>query len=270
MSNRVFKLAIFGFSETERRVMGSVIKLAEGRGRFYELVDEGSQLADIAIVDWDCQGTLHQWSQQNNMAALAVASDPDSIGHDHIAIRRPLTVKRLLDGLNQVSLRDFRYMPELAVHDDSTVEAAAGSLMKAAAQVARIAVRTGVKALVVDDSAAVRKIMDIQLGLHGFDSDFAETGEAALELLAENNYDVVFLDLTLPQMNGYDVCKAIKRSPRNRDVKVVILTGRGSRIDRIRGAMAGCDAYLTKPVAQEELHQTITQLFPTESNHVHQ
>ncbi|MFS8513691.1 MAG: asparaginase domain-containing protein, partial [Planifilum fulgidum] len=57
-----------------------------------------------------------------------------------------------------------------------------------------------------------------------------------------------FLDLTLPHMDGYEVCKRIKRSRHSRQVKVVMLTSRASRIDRIRGAMAGCDAYLTKPV----------------------
>jgi twitching motility two-component system response regulator PilG len=112
--------------------------------------------------------------------------------------------------------------------------------------------------------------MHIQLGLYGFDADFAESGEAALGLLDERSYDIVFLDLTLPLMDGYDVCKAIKRSRKNRGVKVVMLTGRGSRIDRIRGAMAGCDAYLTKPVAQDELHSTITQLFPKEEPNVYQ
>lgn len=270
MNTRVFKLAIFGFSETERRVMSSVIKLAESRGRFYQLVDEGAGHADIAIVDWDKPDTLQQWARQGCKATLAVASDPDSVGKDLVAIKRPFTVKRLLDGLTQVSIRDFRYMPELAIHDDSDVETIAGDMMAAAAQAVQVAARTGVRALVVDDSAAVRKIMDIQLGLYGFSADFAESGEAALGLLEQKNYDVVFLDLTLPLMDGYDVCKSIKRSRKNRHVKVVMLTGRGSRIDRIRGAMAGCDAYLTKPVAQEELHETITQLFPKEENSVYQ
>lgn len=270
MTNRVFKLTILGFSETERRVMSSVIKLAEGRGRSYELVEGGAEGADIAIIDWDSQLVRQQWARQNNLPALAVATEPASVSEDLHAIRRPLTVKRLLDGLAQVSIRDFRYMPELAIHDDSNVEAVAENMVEAAAQAVQLSVRRGIRALVVDDSAAVRKIMDIQLGLYGFEADFAESGEAALGLLEERDFDVVFLDLTLPLMDGYDVCKNIKRSRKNRHIKVVMLTSRGSRIDRIRGAMAGCDAYLTKPVAQEELHTTLTELFPKENNDVYQ
>lgn len=270
MTRRVFKLTILGFSETERRVMSSVIKLAEGRGRSYELVDSSAEPADIAIIDWDNDVIRQQWTRQHQLAGLAVATKPDSVGGNLFAIRRPLTVKRLLDGLAQVSIRDFHYMPELAIHDESDVEAVADTMVEAAAQAMHHSVRSGIKALVVDDSAPVRKIMDIQLDMYGFQADFAESGEAALGLLEEKDYDVVFLDLTLPMMDGYDVCKHIKRSRKNRSVKVVMLTARGSRIDRIRGAMAGCDAYLTKPVAQEELHATITQLFPKENKDVYQ
>lgn len=272
MTLRVFKLTLLGFSETERRVMSSVIKLAEGRGRSYRLVEGGAEAPDIAVIDWDNALIRQQWKQQQHqLSALAVATEPDSVSQDLVAIRRPLTVKRLLDGLAQVSIRDFQYMPELAIHDGSTVDTVvAEDMVEAAAQAVQMSVRSGIRALVVDDSAAVRKIMDIQLRLYGFEADFVESGEAALGLLEEKDFDVVFLDLTLPLMDGYEVCKTIKRSRKSRNIKVVMLTGRGSRIDRIRGAMAGCDAYLTKPVAQDELHSTITQLFPKENSDVYQ
>ncbi|MCC5812527.1 MAG: response regulator [Ectothiorhodospiraceae bacterium] len=274
MTSRVFNLALFGFTETERRVMTSVLRLAAARGREYTLAEETSRAsADMAIVDADDPEAVRQWQQCLRkgvpLPSLRVMADTSGVAADQVAINRPITVKRLLAGLDNVAIRNYRYVHDLSIRDDGDAEALTGSVLAQAANTARSTARSGLRALVVDDSAPVRKLMGIELGLFGIDADFAASGEAALEKLQGNSYDIVFLDLTLPGIDGHAVCKAIKRSRELKGIEVVMLTGRDSRLDRIRGAMAGCSAYLTKPVSQEQLHRIIEQLLPKEEFHGH-
>ncbi|TGO03747.1 hypothetical protein PN36_00850 [Candidatus Thiomargarita nelsonii] len=121
---------------------------------------------------------------------------------------------------------------------------------------------SGIKALVVDDSLPVRKAMELQLGLYGMALDFAETGEEALDYIQENIYDIIFLDVMLPGVDGLKVCKQIKSHKLSKKTPVVMLTGKDSRIDKIKGTMAGANEYLTKPVQQEQLKEVIKQFLP--------
>ncbi|OUD15755.1 hypothetical protein TPSD3_01770 [Thioflexithrix psekupsensis] len=111
----------------------------------------------------------------------------------------------------------------------------------------------------VDDSLPVRKSMEIHLGLLGMDIDFAETGEEALELVKTTVYDIIFLDVMLPGVDGYKVCKTIKSDKMSKNTPVVMLTGKGSRFDKLKGTMAGASVYLTKPVEPEKLAEVIKQ-----------
>jgi two-component system, cell cycle response regulator len=273
MSSRVFTLALFGFSGPERRVITSVISLAAGRGRPYLLAaDDTRHMADIAIVDWGDRDAVAQWQKclqrDAPLPALMIAEAPDAVPGSSTVITRPITVKRLLEGLDNVTIRTFRYVPELTIQDDTAAAMLSRTTLEAAGRAAQSSSRSGVRALVVDDSAPVRKLIGIQLGLFGIEADFSSSGEDALNKMERETYDIVFLDLTLPGMDGYAVCKSIKRSRTTRAVPVVMLTGRGSRIDRIRGTMAGCSAYLTKPVAQDDLKHVIEKLI-TEDPHAY-
>jgi len=277
MSTRHFRLGIFGFSETERRVMASATRLAASRGREYTLLAGAERSgADIAIVDMDDEAAVADWqSGAATPPALEVRRQPpadaDSDG-EAVHLRRPFTVRRLLDGLDAVAMRNYRYVPSLVIGESGGGDGSAASeaTLEAASRAAESTERSGLNALVVDDSAAVRRVMGIELGLFGVDVDYAETGEEALERLRAQPYHMVFLDLVLPGMDGYAVCKAIRRDPRLRRLMIVMLTGRGSRIDRIRGAMAGCTEYLTKPVAQEALHAVLRRHLLKENDHVRQ
>jgi len=101
--------------------------------------------------------------------------------------------------------------------------------------------------------------MEIHLGVLGVDIDFAETGEEALEYIQKTVYDIIFLDLMLPGIDGYKVCKEIKSHKLSKNTPVIMLTGKGSRFDKIKGTMAGANLFLTKPVEQEKLKEVIKQ-----------
>jgi two-component system, cell cycle response regulator len=118
--------------------------------------------------------------------------------------------------------------------------------------------------LVVDDNQTVREFMKSKLAPFGFNVDYAETGEQAVGFTGQKHYTCVFLDVIMPGIDGYQVCKLIKsKKSIIGKTAVVMLTSKGSPFDKIRGAMAGCDAYLTKPVNEEKLLETIVKFIPT-------
>ena len=117
--------------------------------------------------------------------------------------------------------------------------------------------------LVVDDNATVRMFMQAKLAPFGFEVDFAETGEQAVGLTGSREYTCVFLDVVLPGIDGYQVCKLIKGNKQAiKKTAVVMLTSRGSPFDKLRGSLAGCDEYLTKPLDENRLLEVIAKFLP--------
>jgi CheY-like chemotaxis protein len=117
--------------------------------------------------------------------------------------------------------------------------------------------------LVVDDNLTVREFMKSKLAPFNFNVDYASSGEEAVGFTGSKHYTCVFLDVIMPGIDGYQVCKLIKSKRAAAKTAVVMLTSKGSPFDKIRGAMAGCDAYLTKPVDEDKLLQTIVRFLPT-------
>ena len=111
----------------------------------------------------------------------------------------------------------------------------------------------------VDDSLPVRIQMKKALMDVAGRVDFAETGEQAEQMLEQNRYDIVFLDVILPGVDGYDICKKIKKSPDKGKTPVIMLTSNSSPADQIKGKMAGCDTYLIKPVNQVIFKEVIRE-----------
>lgn len=111
------------------------------------------------------------------------------------------------------------------------------------------------RALVVDDSASVRKQIELELNFFSADVDYAGSATEAVRLLDQNYYDVAFLDVVLPDSDGFQICKRIKATTRS--TNVIMLTGKSTQADRVKGALAGCDAYLVKPVGRATFQGTV-------------
>lgn len=109
--------------------------------------------------------------------------------------------------------------------------------------------------LVVDDSDIALKFMRNRLSRFGFHADLANSGEEALGKMNARPYKFVFLDVMMEGLDGYQTCRAIKQRKYStgKPPVVVMLTSRGGTIDKIRGTLAGCDAYLTKPLNERDL-----------------
>ena len=115
--------------------------------------------------------------------------------------------------------------------------------------------------LVVDDSDVALKFMQNRLTRYGFRARLARSGEEALTRVAAEKYKFVFMDVMMDGLDGYQTCRAIKQKKylSGKAPVVVMLTSRGGSIDKIRGGLAGCDAYLTKPLNEAELLKVLSK-----------
>lgn len=120
----------------------------------------------------------------------------------------------------------------------------------------------GVRVLVVDDSSTMRRLMDLTLRPLGVEIEFSDRGEDALVLVRQRGYDVVFLDVMLPGMDGYRVCKTIKGDKLTKHTPIIMLTSKDSAFDKVRGIMAGTDVYLTKPFERVALLAAMQKVLP--------
>lgn len=98
--------------------------------------------------------------------------------------------------------------------------------------------------LVVEDERAMREIIRDYLTAHGLECDLARDGQEALELLEEQDYDAVVLDVLMPRLDGFGVCRAVRRQS---SVPILFLTALGGEEETLRGYALGADDYVTKP-----------------------
>jgi len=113
--------------------------------------------------------------------------------------------------------------------------------------------------LVVDDSATIRRSAESMLTAEGHEVVTAENGFDALSKVARHNPDLIFVDIMMPRLDGYQTCAIIKNNSQYRGIPVVMLTSKDGLFDQARGRVVGSDLYLTKPFTKEELLSAVTQ-----------
>lgn len=119
------------------------------------------------------------------------------------------------------------------------------------------------KILIVDDEAHIRLLIEQaleDLEDEGVELLQASNGEEALAVIQAERPSLVFLDVMMPKMNGFDVCHAVKRELGLSDVYIIMLTAKGQEYDKQKGADMGVDAYMTKPFDPDELLETAGQV----------
>ncbi|MCM8794906.1 MAG: response regulator [Candidatus Omnitrophica bacterium] len=114
--------------------------------------------------------------------------------------------------------------------------------------------------LVVEDDEPLAHLLKLQLESEGFDVHTESLGKSAVSYATDHPIDLVILDLKLPDVNGYEVCRQLRKIHTPWSVPVLMLTGMNEPIDQLRGFAHGADAYLTKPCEPSELMKTIQLL----------
>jgi twitching motility two-component system response regulator PilG len=116
-----------------------------------------------------------------------------------------------------------------------------------------------VKVLVIDDSNTIRRSAEIFLRQAGFDVILAEDGFDALAKISDHRPKVIFVDIMMPRLDGYQTCALIKQHPRLKSTPVIMLSSKDGVFDRARGRLAGSDRYLTKPFTKEALIDAVNE-----------
>lgn len=256
---KTFAVAMIGIPDQERNVLKNIFKLSLYRSYTYTFIS-ANEPGQILIVDADDSAAMVEWrtlygttASESSLSSLSAASPTiptvmvtkekftDQFPHH---INRPFVATRVLSILDQVAAK----MP--SVSQDRIIGGEPSSAVLKEESPAPIA-------LVVDDSSTIRKQIELELKLFSIQVDTAESGEQAFDLLANKNYDIVFLDVVLPGVDGYQICKTIKKDKAKKKMPVIMLTSKSSPFDRIKGALAGCDTYLTKPVKQSSFQKVV-------------
>ena len=117
----------------------------------------------------------------------------------------------------------------------------------------------GGRVLVIDDSNTIRRSAEIFLRQGGYEVLLAEDGFDALSKVNDHDPDLIFCDILMPRLDGYQTCAIIKRNPRFSSVPVIMLSSKDGLFDKARGRMVGSDDYLTKPFTKDQLLLAVEQ-----------
>jgi DNA-binding response OmpR family regulator len=115
-------------------------------------------------------------------------------------------------------------------------------------------------ALIVEDSMTDMQVITRCLQRGGINVLSAQSGEEAIATITKQRPDVIVLDVVLPGQSGFELCREIKAKADTSDIPIIICSTKGGEMDRFWGMKQGADAYLTKPIDQEELVRTVKQL----------
>jgi two-component system cell cycle response regulator len=245
------RLAVKGLKPIERQLLEGLVKVSQRRTPRLEILDDmNARKADVVMIDTRDPGAM-SWAQQRSWLSrrAVIWIDGTEALRGHTLLRRPVQWPIL----PMVLARALESGPDSA--DGMARPVPSHEPRPAAAEVQRTA-----QILVVDDSLAVRAHLRSLLEPSGYVVTDADCVDAAIKCISQRRFDCVLMDVLMPEVDGYEGCHLIKARLRGANaVPVVMLTSKGSPFDRIRGKMAGCDAYLTKPVDPQHLNEVLAQ-----------
>ena len=115
----------------------------------------------------------------------------------------------------------------------------------------------GLRVMVIDDSKTIRRTAETLLVREGCEVVTATDGFEALSKIADHDPQIIFVDIMMPRLDGYQTCTLIKNNPRYRDTPVIMLSSKDGLFDKARGRIVGSEQYVTKPFTREELLDAI-------------
>lgn len=278
---RIFKVAVIGATQADLNVFNRIFGITRYRPRRYELlvINEGGSVlelskiktADIYVVNINSPASVRYWQTisssiavENRRPVLKISKvTPSTEAGAEFTISWPINPAKMLQTLDNYTIRHLHYYPEFEIGSDAEPCATTIKNIKAintninSKQVGESS-QSPLRVLVADDSLAVRRQLKMEFDMLNAQLNLVEDGESAIRAAQEEPYDIIFLDVVMPGADGYSVCKNIRKSKLNKNTPVVMLTSRSSKFDKLKGVLAGCDTYLTKPVNHNEFTE-ITQ-----------
>lgn len=247
------KLAVKGLKPIERQLLEGLVKVSQRRTPRLEILDDTrARTADVVVIDTRDAHAM-SWARRHPwiVRRAVIWIDGTEASPGHTLLRRPVQWPILPMVLARALESGPGTVAALPPSDPAPLapEPSVGAAPAAAPQV-----------LVVDDSLAVRAQLRSLLERRGYVVTDADCVDTALDALGRRDFDCVLMDVLMPDRDGYEGCHEIKARLRGAQaVPVIMLTSKSSPFDRIRGKMAGCDAYLTKPVEAQHLADVLAQ-----------
>ena len=185
----------------------------------------------------------HQAPLGNGPATAAIVTTSETIP---VASQSQPAAIQLQEGVGTLPL-PLEAEPAPQVQPETSI------LTHAPAVTAKVVEGQGYRVLVVDDSLAIQKSLELNLVTLPQISliDFADSGESALEKAEAMQYDLIFLDVMMPGIDGYETCTRLRKKPEYKKTPIIMVSGKTSPLDEVKGVMSGCTTYLTKPVQHE-------------------
>lgn len=250
-STSVLRLAVKGLKPMERDLLEGLVKVSQRRTPRLQILNDAMALeADVIVIDAHDAAAMAWAHARSWLAERAVIwIDGAEAAPGHTLLRRPVQ----WPVLPMVLAR--------ALESGPGAHATSGPGAVAQARVPPHLPRGHAPhLLIVDDSAAVRTQLRSLLEPVGYDVTEVDSVAGAMQQIEQHRFDGVLIEAALPQIDGYEGCRRVKARLRGADaIPVVMLSSKGSAFDRIRGTMAGCDAYLTKPIDPKHLYEVMAQ-----------
>lgn len=246
-----------GLMEHEITLIKSIFRVSGNRDHVpYKLTQNNMGKAHIMIATIDNEAAMDEWQKmvKDGHSAILLAVTPKELGKfPAYSFSRPFSPIKVLEVLDQIFEKELSHIFNEQIFQGEDTAKQKVFLDSTKVEQGKL------RALVVDDSKTVQTQLKRELTSSNIQADIAETGEQCLEMIEKKHYDIIFLDVVLPGVDGYQVCKNIRRNQDKKDLPVVMLTSKSSPFDKVRGSMAGCSSYLTKPVDYEKFHQVLEQ-----------
>ncbi len=266
-TEKTFVIGAIGLKDMEVDSFKRLFSITRVRSRDYDIrvINDTKSFdysdVDMIVVDGRGQQSIQEWRSASRQAGdlarrpvIFVTSprNPQALKGYHISI--PFNPSRVLKVLDSFTIKELDYLPEFEIGSEDSVQTNAQEGIKLLHS-NKSRKDNGINALVVDDSLAVRKQLEIEFGLLNINVDMAADGYAAGQKIQEKKYDIIYLDVVMEGEDGYAVCKRIRNNVINKNTPVVLLTSRSSTVDKLKGTLAGCNSYLTKPISHSEFIQ---------------
>ncbi len=247
------KVTLSGFFEGEINKFKQIFCFSQSRERSYTLSNTTPDIILVNMLNKEAFDKSLAYTTQHPAVFLVTVgrSTPQSQEIFHIA--PPYITSRVLRTLDQIKIEIPSNNP-ITTDKEASIEHHENK--------AEPESNNQYNVLVVDDSPSMQKMLEIELSQVELNIkiDFADTGEEALKKTEHKHYDFIFLDIMMPGIDGYEVCKTIRKNPDEKKTPIIMLSGKTSPLDEVKGVIAGCTTYLTKPIEHTEFQGVIQRI----------
>lgn len=274
----LFHVELFGFTERERMVFSSMFKLSEMRSRTYqEWTTSKAGTPDCLLLDMTAADIRTRTDRETALPAgypiILVGGETIPNGLNVEAhLQRPVRWAELLVTLDNIFRSRLKVSPEDIVAADALPLPPEASEIENELELQQVEpwydrsspllFKTDPAVLVVDPDSRMGPYITAKLAGMRYRIDYAPSGDKAFDLLEMNRYNAVIVEAALPDMEGYEICKFLKKRQERRRTAAIVLTARTSPLERVRARMAGCDAFLSKPIDPAKLVKALEKFLP--------